>query len=87
MTQITITESDILEALAASVAGNDPKGAKTTREIAADSGLRENRVRNALHVFQSQGRLQVHQVMRPSLDGKLKPCAAYTVLPKAKAKK
>jgi hypothetical protein len=49
MSRIAITESDILEALAAR-AGNDPKVTRRTREIAANSGLRENRVRNALHV-------------------------------------
>jgi predicted transcriptional regulator len=82
---VTITEADVLEALAHAVAGTGPRDAKTTREIAAESGMTENKVRNALRSFQAEGRLQVHQVLRTSLDGKMKPCAGYTITPRKKA--
>lgn len=82
MTRIEITETDILEALADSVSGTGPEGAKTTTEMASETGLSHVRIIKALHVVKGEGRLVVHRVLRRSLDGKLKPTSAYTIAPK-----
>ena len=81
-TRIAITEAEILDALAIAIKGDAPNDAKTTREMCQETGLKPARVVKALHAFESEGRLVVHQVLRRSLDGKMKPCAAYTIAPK-----
>lgn len=81
---ISITEAELLEALAESVQGTGPAEAKTVLEIAAASRIGEKRVRAALNVLKAQGRLQVHRVLRPRLDDTLFPTSAYTILPAKK---
>ena len=81
-----ITESELLDALAASVSGRGPEEAKTVLEIAAATGITEKRVRRALGWWKARGRLAVHRVLRPRLDDTLVPVSAFTILPAKKGK-
>lgn len=87
MAPIAITESELLDALAASAHEAGPEHARTIRELSAATNIVERRVRNALRVLQAAGRLQVHRVTRTALDGRAATVPAYTILPAAKAGK
>lgn len=80
---MSITESELLDALAQAVAGNAPEDARTVPEMSAESGVSVTRVRKALHLLNAQGRLNVHRVVRRALDGRAGTVAAYTIAPKS----
>lgn len=82
-----ITESDLLEAIAEAAKGNAPKQAKTAGDLVAITGMRRERVREALGRFAMQNRLQVHRVLRPGIDGRQISRPAYTILPPKKGSK
>lgn len=84
MTRIVITESEIVQALSAAAAGQGPEEARTVAELMADTGLSVEKIRNALKAMQSAGRLTVHSVKRPALDGTMRHAPAYTVTPAPK---
>lgn len=82
MARLTITEAEILSELdGALAAASGPEGAKTTKEIMDDKGWSNDKALRALAVLGKQGRLRVHQVQRPALDGRQMWVPAYTVLP------
>lgn len=80
----SITEAEILDAIAATARGSGPKEARTLTEIAEASGMGDKRVRRALKQLKAQGRLVRHVVMRPRLDDTLFPCSAFTIKPKGR---
>lgn len=80
---IQITETELLDALAAAQASDSPDDARTTEEMAADANLAVRHVRAALKVLQRQGRLRTHRVRRVALDGRNALVAGYTILPPA----
>lgn len=61
-----------------------PDGFFTVRELARESGRREERVRRALQVLADEGRLEVQRVRRHALDGRLGVVPAYRVRPAPK---
>lgn len=75
-----ITESELLDALAAAMPESEPD-AMTVPELAVAHGVAEKRLRAALKVLATAGRLRHHRVMRPTLDGRHAPVPAYTILP------
>jgi hypothetical protein len=79
-TRVEITENELLAAL--SVTEAVPSGAKTVRELVKETGLPRNRIKQALERWQDEGRLLVYQVLRPGLDGRVRPVPAYAVLAK-----
>ena len=85
----SITEVELLEALAAAVPGNGPTEARTVQEMAVDNGFTMPRVRRALAQFDRAGRLQVHHVVRRRIDGRPQIVPAYTIAspPSSKRKK
>ena len=84
---ISITETELLDELAASAAGNSPEEAKTVKELCEESGLSATIVRRALGAFKKQERLQVHIVSREALDGRMARHAGYTITPVKKARR
>lgn len=87
METMRITESEIMAALAAAAAGDAPDEARTSQEMATAAGVSVRHVVAALKLFQAQGRLHVHRVMRMALDGRRATVAGYTITPAAKRKK
>lgn len=81
MAAIAITESELLDALAAAVPSKGPDDAKTLKEIAQASGLDERKVRVALQQLQAQGRLQTHRIQRERLNGHPMTYVGFTILP------
>lgn len=84
---VTITESELLDALAQAARGAGPEEARTCPELAAATGLSDKRIRAALKALQVQGRLVVHRVLRENLAGASQPVPAYTILPVKKGKR
>lgn len=84
---ITITQTELLEALADCARGESSDDAKTTGEMVDESGLSPRHVLNALQTFKKQGRLRVHRVRREGLDGRRTVVSAYTIAPSPKRKK
>lgn len=84
-TLLKISESELLDALAAAAVGSSPEEAKTAGELAEAFGLSHPAARKALAVLKKQGRLQVHTVSREGIDGRLSRIAGYTIAPKRKA--
>jgi transcription initiation factor IIE alpha subunit len=78
---VKITEQELIDALALAVGNRGPEEAQTQEEIARASGINVKRVRDAMRGLQAQGRLVVHRVMRPRLDGVLVPVTAFTIRP------
>lgn len=76
---MTITEAEILEALA--LVGNAPDDARTVQEMVAATGYDERKIRRALQVFHAAGRLTAHRVHRAAIDGRNSVVAAYTIAP------
>lgn len=80
----SVTEAELLEALAAAVKGTAPKDAKTAQEIADNAGVGIKRARRALTLLKQQGRLAIHSVTREALDGRQCRIAGYTITAKPK---
>lgn len=79
---LTLSEAEALEAIAAATSGTTPKQAKTVQDIMGACGLSRDVVRRALGRLAMQNRLEVHQVRRPDLSGRINQRPAYVVLPK-----
>lgn len=84
---LAITQTEILEALAAAAAGDAPNEARTLQELAESTGVTSLKVRRALLEYQKQGRLANHRVQRLAIDGTQRWVAAYTILPAKKSGK
>lgn len=86
---MTITETEILEALA-SLKPTDrdrPPGVFTSAEGAAAAGVSLKTFMRLLHQLRAQGRLEVVQVSIVRIDGKPQPIAGYRIRPAAKLKR
>lgn len=83
MASLTITEAELLEALAVSTSA--PDNALTAEELAIKGKCSPGKVRNVLRALSLEGRLVVHRVRRSRVDGVACTVPAYTV--KAKATK
>lgn len=86
MAPVQVTESDLLDALAAATPGHGPESARTTQEMMAATKLTMHSVSKALRQLQATGRLQAHRVPRPAIDGVMRLVAAYTITPAKKAR-
>lgn len=78
---ISVTESELLEALAA--AGAAPEDARTVAEMSELVGYGTTTVRQTLGTLAKAGRLQTHFVERLRIDGRRTKVPAYTILPAA----
>jgi hypothetical protein len=78
---ITITTTEILDALAYAAKSDGPDGAMTTREMCEETGLGIGTIRSALRAYEKEGRLVTHRVLRPRLGGGHAWAAAFTILP------
>jgi hypothetical protein len=83
-TLVSISEAELLDALAAATKGSAPEHARTATELAAEHGIALKRMRTALSALKAQGRLQIHTVSREALDGRLSRIAGYTITPAKK---
>ena len=84
----TITESELLDALAGASLGTDgPEGAITVQEIRDNTGLSRPRVLRGLKILQGQGRIQACRVSRVDLAGRNTSVPAYVLLPPVKTTK
>lgn len=84
-TVLTISETELLDALAGAIAKSDgPQEAKTAKEIAESTGRTLHSTMQALHAINRQGRLGVFKVKRSGLDGVSRTVTGYTVLTKPK---
>lgn len=80
--RLSITQNEILDALAKAARGNAPADARTMLELVATTTVRRDRLLTALKLIAAQDRLMVHQVTRTALDGRQAKVPAYTILPK-----
>ena len=80
----TITEAELLDALAASIGGIGPTDALTVSEMEQDTGLSVKMIRRALQQANREGRLVPHRVMRRAMDGRASIVPGYTITPKQK---
>lgn len=78
---VRITEAELFAAIAEASSGKDPADAKTTTEIAEETGQCRTYVVEALRALHKQGRLVAHHVKRAGYDGKMRPVSAFTILP------
>jgi len=78
----TITQDEILDALASAFTSDAPENAKTAQELAEEAGKSLNSIRRGLQIFQRAGRLRAYRVKRPAIDGTSRPTTAYVVLAK-----
>lgn len=83
----SITESELLAALASAVTSDAPEDARTAQELSRETGIPVTRVRVGLQALQRDNRLMVHPVMRRRIDGAGSIVPAYTVLPPSKPKR
>jgi hypothetical protein len=81
-TRVSVTESELLDALALTVPGDGPEDARTVAEMVQATGIYIRRIRHALARLQQEGRLTVHQVVRRDLAGRRSVVPAYTITPK-----
>lgn len=82
MAAVSVTQGELLAALATAIEGVAPEDARTAIELSAEAGIGLPRIRVALALLQAQGRLQLHHVRRPAIDGRMAKVPAYTILPK-----
>ena len=82
MAALTITEAELLEALAAAQPNAGPEDAMSTQEMAEAVGVSVKMMLKALHQMQKEQRLHVHKGHRLSIDGKMRLVPLYTILPK-----
>lgn len=82
----SITQDEILEALASAFTSDAPEGAKTVQELAIEMKKGIGVVRRSLQMFQQAGRLRAYRVKRAAIDGVLRPTTAYVIVPERKRK-
>ena len=81
MSQIVVTEADLLEGLATASTG--PEDARTVQQMADEKGLHAGRGQKALRALHAQGRVQAHRVPHIGIDGRRGTVPAYTIRPRA----
>lgn len=75
-----ISRNDLLDALRAATTpkeGDEGEGFRTVKELVQAMGCAEDKVRKALKVVHADGRLEVQQVRRPMIDGRIGYVPAY----------
>lgn len=77
----SITQAELLDALAQAARGHEPEDALTTNEMAEAAGVQTDRIRAALKQVQREGRLTPHKVRRVGIDGRAALVVAYTIAP------
>lgn len=83
---VSITRTEIIEALERAFTSEAPSGAKTVQELANETGKSINDVRRSLQTFQQAGRLRAYRVKRLAIDGMHRPTNAYVIVPERKRK-
>lgn len=85
---VSVTEGDLLVALAAALPKNAtaPENARTIREMAQVTGQSRDVIETIIGRLAMQGRIAVHYVTRPDLTGRMQRRPAYTILPPKKGK-
>jgi transcription initiation factor IIE alpha subunit len=78
---IVITESEILDALAAAAPGRGPKEARTILEMEEETGIDARKIRRALRLLKANNRLATHRIQRERLNGTSMTYVGFTVLP------
>jgi hypothetical protein len=84
---IAITETELLDALAAAAPSKGPSNALTLKELARQTRLDERKVRVALEQFAAEGRLQRHKIQRERLNGTPMTYVGFTIAPAKKGKR
>lgn len=79
--RVSVTESDLLDALAASQVSDAPKHARSAAEMADETGVAITTVNKALRALHRTGRVQSFMVRRPAVDGKMRPIPVYVIRP------
>jgi hypothetical protein len=77
----TISEAELLEALASSLHSKGPDEAETALGISDRTGFSYKAVRKALAILAGQGRLRRHTILKETLDGRTTPVIGFTVVP------
>jgi DNA-binding transcriptional regulator YhcF (GntR family) len=78
---ITVTASELMDAIASAGKYAGDANAQTIRELVAATGIHRHAVMAALQGLQKAGRLQTHRVKRTGIDGVARTLPAYTILP------
>lgn len=84
---MSITEVELMDALAAAIKSEAPEDARTTHQLAKVAGVPESRVAKTLRALASDGRVIPHRVPHVGVDGRRTTVPAYTILPAKKAKR
>ena len=87
MARLTITESELIDALASATKSEAPEDARTAHQLARAAGVPESRIMKTLRVLNEEGRVVPHRVPHIALDGRRTTVPAYTILPAKKAKR
>jgi prolyl-tRNA editing enzyme YbaK/EbsC (Cys-tRNA(Pro) deacylase) len=87
MARVTVTESELIDALSAAINSQAPEDARTVHQLARASGVPESRVVKTLRALHEEGRVIAHRVPYTALDGRKTTVPAYTILPAKKAKR
>lgn len=84
MARITISESELIDALRAATGNGEsgPADAFTLKEIKAATGWGDRRVLAHLYLLKAQGMLQIVTVNRERLDGRVGGVPGYRFLKK-----
>lgn len=85
--RISISESELLQALASLGVQDAPADAMTSAEIGAAMGLKPVAVRVRLAKLRAEGRLETWTVIRPDSAGRRQQIPAYTIKPAPKRKR
>lgn len=78
---MTITESELMDALADAIRSEAPEDARTVRQLAEIAGVPESRVNKTLRALHAQGRVTAHRVPHVGVDGRRCTVPAYTIRP------
>jgi hypothetical protein len=82
-----ITESELLDALAAATKSEAPEDAMTVKQLAVAGKVPTSRIVKTLHALHAEGRLIPHRVPYVGIDGRNTTVPAYTILPAKKARR
>lgn len=81
MARVTITEAELMDALASSIRSEAPEDARTVHQLAKVAGVPESRIAKTLRALASEGRVVPHRVPHVGVDGRRTTVPAYTILP------
>lgn len=78
---MSMTENELLEAIQeALLKDSGSSGHLTMNEISEATGMSYKRVTAVLHRLKKEGRLEIKQVYRETLSGRMAPSPAYRIL-------